>query len=51
MDNIVVFDDDEELLKDLVVANFAITAKDGKTYNVEHCNMDSESFEMMGRLK
>jgi len=31
---------DEELLKNAVVANFATTAKDGKTYNVEHYNLD-----------
>jgi len=29
-----------ELFKDSVVANFATTAKDGKTYNVEHYNLD-----------
>lgn len=31
---------EEELLKDSVVAFFATTAKDGKTYNVEHFNLD-----------
>jgi len=31
----------KEELKDVsVVANFAITAKDGKIYNVEHYNLD-----------
>ena len=29
-----------ELLKNAVVANFATTAKDGKTYSVEHYNLD-----------
>ncbi len=31
---------EEELFKDSVVANFATTAKDGKTYNIEHYNLD-----------
>jgi len=31
---------EEELLKDAVVANIATTAKDGKTYNIEHYNLD-----------
>ena len=31
---------EKELFKDSVVANFATTAKDGKTYNVEHYNLD-----------
>ena len=33
--------DDEELLKNSVVAFFATTATDGKTYNVEHFNLDA----------
>jgi len=31
---------EEELVMDSVVANFAITATDGKTYQVEHFNLD-----------
>jgi len=31
---------EKELFKDSVVAKFAITAKDGKIYNVEHYNLD-----------
>ena len=30
----------EEIDKDSVVANFATTASDGKTYNVEYYNLD-----------
>lgn len=30
----------EELNKDAVVANYAITAEDGKTYKVDHYNLD-----------
>lgn len=32
---------DQELVKESVVAFFATTAKDGKTYNVEHFNLDA----------
>ncbi|MCS4436229.1 virulence RhuM family protein [Aquiflexum gelatinilyticum] len=32
---------DKELDKDSVVAFFATTAADGKTYNVEHFNLDA----------
>ena len=31
---------DKELVKGSVVANFATTASDGKTYSVEHYNLD-----------
>lgn len=31
---------EEELFRDAVVANFATTAPDGKTYNVTHFNLD-----------
>lgn len=49
--------------KSPVVAKFATTAKDGKIYNVEYCNLDvgkkwfafslleEESFGLMGRVK
>jgi DNA ligase (NAD+) len=32
---------EEELIKNSVVAFFAITASDGKTYQVEHYNLDA----------
>ena len=32
--------DDGELIRDSVVANFATTAADGKTYQVDHYNLD-----------
>ena len=32
--------EEEELQRDSVVANFATTASDGKTYQVEHYNLD-----------
>ena len=32
--------DEEELTREAVVANYAITAADGKTYQVEHFNLD-----------
>ncbi len=32
---------DEELVRNSVVANFATTAKDGKTYQVEFFNLDA----------
>lgn len=32
---------DEELVRNSVVANFATTAKDGKTYQVEFLNLDA----------
>ncbi len=32
--------DEGELTKDSVIANFATTATDGKTYNVDHYNLD-----------
>lgn len=31
---------DEELVRNSIVAFFATTAKDGKTYNVEYFNLD-----------
>ncbi len=59
--NVLIFKEGE-LLKNSVVAKFATTATDGKTYIgaslkdlgkkwFGFSKMDSESFEMMGRLK
>lgn len=37
--------DDEELLRDSVCANFAHTANDGKTYNVDYYKGDNKNDE------
>ena len=40
---------DNELIRNSVVANFATTAVDGKTYQVEYFNLDAELLETAER--
>jgi hypothetical protein len=37
-------------LDNAVIANFATTASDGKTYNVDHCSLDIGDVNIMNKI-